>query len=36
MKARPDIPEKFRRARTSPLKMEITDGEMNFVFDLKE
>jgi hypothetical protein len=36
MKARLDIPEKFRRARTSPLKMEITGGEMNFVFDLKE
>ena len=36
MKERPDIPEKFRQATTSPLKLEVTDRENNFGFDLTE
>ena len=36
MKERTDIPEKFRRAATSPLKLEVTDRENNFQFDLTE
>lgn len=31
-----NIPNKFRTGKTSPLKVEIKDGENKFEFDLKE
>ncbi|QGQ22025.1 carboxypeptidase regulatory-like domain-containing protein [Gimesia benthica] len=30
-----NIPEKFRNRKTSPLKVEVKDGENEFQFDLK-
>ncbi len=31
-----NVPKKFRTSKTSPLKVEIKEGENKFEFDLKE